>query len=541
MQLGSLISRFFKMGAGRELDHARFGFDGEPPAMQALAASPSKSEVLPVQAPPKVRSGQASLPSHLRTAKPDTKSPFQRPDNLLANTDVTTLRVGNDSREVIAKFSRQTPDLSAAVTAYVRVGITSGYTAVANNPDGTINPDATRALQQLLTWFNVLNDYTLGYDDGGSIRSISEQWAWELMQQGAMAGELVLNKLRLPDKVQPLSVRHIRWLPSSDGKKLVPQQFIAGQQIPLDIPTFFYVALDGDLTNPYAVSPIEPAIQAVLFSAQFMNDLRRVVRKAIHPRVDVEIDEEKFRKLVPPEISADATKMMEWMNAVIRQVEQQINGLEPEDALVHFNTMGIEVLDHGNTNLSNEYQVVEGMANAKLAAGAKVMPTVLGQGKGTSNTASAETLMFMKYVEGTVWAKLNEMWSKMLTLAVRLFGHDVSVDFRFNAIDLRPESELEAFKTMSQSRVLELLSLGFLTDEEASIRLTGRLPPAGFKSLSGTMFMTPVKAAPAGDGYNGASNSGSTMNQKIESDAPKNGKSKNGGQKGAEVIPLGAV
>lgn len=534
--LGSLMKRFFSVGAGRGLDAQRFNFEGAPVRMQAAAGA-----VIEKQPLPKVRSGQTVLPSFLKSAKPDPKQALLRTDRLLVNTDLTSLRNGNDSRQIIADFARSTPDLSAAVTAYVRTGVTSGWTALAKNPDGTISPEATAALQQVITWFNVMNDYSLGYDDGGSIRSVSEQWAWELLTQGAMAGELVLNKARLPDKVQPIAVRQIEWLPSADAKRLVPQQSIAGQKIPLNIPTFFYVALDSDLTNPYAISPIEPAIQAVLFSAQFMNDIRRVVRKAIHPRVDVTIDEEKFRKLVPPEISADAEKMMAWMDAVISNLEGKINGLEPEDALVHFDTIGLEVVDHGNTNLSQEYAVLQGMADAKLASGAKVMPTVLGQGKGTSNTASAETLMFMKYVEGTVWGKLNEMWSKMLTLGVRLLGHDVYVEFTFNPIDLRPENELEAFKAMRQSRLMEQLSLGFITDEEAAIALTGHLPPAGFKTLSGTMFMTPGKADPAGDGFNGASNKGSTMNQKIESDAPKNAKSKNGGQKGAEVIPLGAV
>jgi hypothetical protein len=41
---------------------------------------------------------------------------------------------------------------------------------------------------------------------------------------------------------------------------------------------------------------------------------------------------------------------------------------------------------------------------------------------------------------------------------------------------------------MEMSRVTKLLSLGFITDEEACIRLTGNLPPVGHKPLMGTMF-----------------------------------------------------
>jgi hypothetical protein len=78
--------------------------------------------------------------------------------------------------------------------------------------------------------------------------------------------------------------------------------------------------------------------------------------------------------------------------------------------------------------------------------------------------------------------------SRALTLAVRLYGADVYVKFRFDPIDLRPESELEAFRVLRQSRVLELLSLGFLTDQEAAEELgTGPRGPNA-PELSGTMF-----------------------------------------------------
>jgi hypothetical protein len=140
----------------------------------------------------------------------------------------------------------------------------------------------------------------------------------------------------------------------------------------------------------------------------------------------------------------------------------------------------------------------------------------------------------MKQCEGTITFKLNEMFSKMLTLAIRLRGLDVTVEFRFAAIDLKPESELEAFAAMKQSRWLELLSLGLVTDEAASIELTGSLPPAGFKPLSGTGFFNAKSVEPAGDGYNGATNKGGAMNQNTAATTPKNAKSQNGGKPGAK-------
>ena len=80
------------------------------------------------------------------------------------------------------------------------------------------------------------------------------------------------------------------------------------------------------------------------------------------------------------------------------------------------------------------------------------------------------------------------IYSRALTQAVRLQGQDVYVEFKYAELDLRPQAELEAYKAMEQSRILEQLSLGLISDEEACILLTGNLPPEGYKPLAGSMF-----------------------------------------------------
>lgn len=489
----------------------------------------------PPAADPKVRAKQMVLPSYLKTAKPNPKTRLTLEDRRMVNTDFTTLRNQSSTRETVRQFVKASPDLSASVKSYVRVGITKGYVAVAKNPDHTFNPEATSTLAQVITQMFSLSDYEIGFDDSMSLRSICESWALELLQHGGFCGELVLDKSLLPYKVQPISITQIEDYPSPDGRRAIPHQKIGGQDIVLDVPTFFRVGIDQDLLAAYPDSPIEPVLQAVLFSEDFINDIRRIVKRSIHPRVVVTIDAEKFAKEVPEDARQDLDKLIAYKNRVIADLTEQMNSLTPEEAIVVFDTLGIEVVDHGNTNLSNEYAVVQEIVNARMATGAKVLPTVLGHSTGTSNVASAEVLLFMKYVEGTVWCKLNEMLSKILTLAVRLMGHDVHVDFSFNEIDLRPTSELESFFALKQSRVLELLSLGLMTDEQAAIALTGQLPPAGMKPLSGTGFFQ-KKAEPTGNGYNGASNDGSTTNQNLKSDAPSGGA--RGSNKKAEVLPL---
>lgn len=487
-------------------------------------ASPGLGTKVELQGPPNpnVRpSKPISVVGFSTSAKPDSSTALTETDMGVASLDVTSLRyTASNTKDMVRKASKVSPELSAAITSYIRTAVTQGYTAMAYNLDRTFNKEATIAVAQVLTSFDVIQDYSIGFDDSQSMRSLSESLAREILTNGSICGELVLNQLRLPDRIVGIPTSQLKWYPTKDGKRRVPKQVISGAEIDLNYPTIFYVSLDQDLLTAYSDSPIQSAMAGVMFSEEFMNDIRRIVRKVVHPRMVVTVDEEKLRKTIPPQYSADPEKTAEYITAVFSGLESKVSELEPEQALTVFDMFAVEVIDHGNTNLSNEYEVMMKLANAKLSSGTKALPTVLGMASGSSNVASTEAVMFVKYVEGTVWSKLNEFYSKVLTLAVRLMGHDVYIEFKYNPINLRPEEELESFRAMKQSRFLQLLSLGLVTDERASIELTGELPPTGYKPVAGTGFWPNTSTEPAGDGYNGASNDGSAMNKDLKPSTP---------------------
>lgn len=497
------IKRVFGLGSSKEIS--------------AAAALPPPEE-------PKVKPKQKSLPSHLRTATPDPDSALPITDRRLANTDITTLRTRATTRQTMREFIAASPDLASAVFAYLRVAITEEYTAVARNADGSFNVEATGLVNQILTRMDYLGDYSDGFCGVSSIRSTAESLAKELLTYGGMSAELVLDKARLPKKIQTVSITQIELYPDKEVVK--PVQKLGGEEIDLDIPTFFMTFLDQDLLEAYPTSPLEPALQPVIFQQEFMNDLRRIVKKAVHPRLHVTIDEEKFQKLVPQDILLDAEKLTEYQNTFIATLQESINGLKPEEAMVVFSAIKVEYLNNGNSSISQEWSALEDISNSKLATGAKSLPAILGHGVSSSNIASTETMLFVKYASGAVQSKLNEIFSRILTLAVRLFGEDVTVEFKFKPIELRTDAELEAFKAQKQSRLLELLSLGIMTDEEASLALVGRLPHAGAPKLSGTGFMS-QKVGQEADNPNGESNDGSTLNQKQASDAQKGSRGSN--------------
>lgn len=502
----------------------------------------SADSTLPPPEDPKVKKGGLSVPSFLRQAKPSKTTPLPLTDRRLINTDLTTMRTGASTYAVVREFVAASPDLSAAVWAYVRNCVTQDMSAIGKNRDNTFNAEATALAQQFIVNFNVLGNYGGGYTWAPSIVSLAESLVKELLQYGSCSAELILDKSYVPIRIQPVSVTNVKFLPDDKGV-LKPQQTIGSTTTDLDTPAYVYVALDQDLLEPYSNSPLEASLQPALFSTEFINDVRKVIQKVLHPRMFATLSEERLKTYLTVAAQHDPALRKTEIDAIVEGIKNSINNLEPEDALVLLDSVKVDLLNNGNTSLSDEYKIVKEISDAKLATGAKTMPAILGHGSASSNVASTETLLFMKSVLG-VQAKINELFSKLFTLAVRLLGQDAYIEFKFAEVDLRPKSELEAFKAVKQSRILELLSLGLMTDEEACIELTGKLPPAGYKPLTGTMFKAGANSGvgnaasgsptggDTGQGDQSKSNDGSTMNKNLNSDAPKGVKSQNNKSKG---------
>lgn len=500
-----------------------FGFAAKAPAKTGGSLAPvAKQPELTVVETPKVSNKQVTQPSYVPSLT-FVSAPLQRKDVNAANSDIAAVsRIGSTTPDVIRSLTRLHPDAAAAKNAYIRVGIPEKYKLVARNPDNSINREATQLVKNIARRLDNMPDYASGYAQIGSLRSVAEALAQEGIIEGAMSMELVLDKFYMPYKFQPIASKQIIWREDKDTQHIFPQQYIAGQYIDLDQPTFFYTSIDQDLLTAYPQSPFESAVQPVLASADFIQDMRRIVKRAVFPRMDVSIDEVKLRARIPPEALNDPEKTDAYLNSVISSLEQTINSVGPEEALVHFDFISVTQVKDGGGDNATSFETVKSIYDEKVSTGAKTLPSILGHGSGSQNVASTETLVFMLSANGLIRLKLHEMFSKAFTLSARLFGFDVVVEFTYDDINLRPELELESFRSMKQSRILEQLSLGLITDDEAAIELTGNLTPDGYKPLMGTGFFkgaAPVDANPLG-------NQQGAMSQSLKPETPTKTKGK---------------
>lgn len=420
------------------------------------------------------------------------------------NTDLTTLRnQGSTQKDAIKALVQNSPDASFAAYSKARFAITDSYTVIAYTIDGVVDVAGTITAQSLANRLDNLRPYYDKYSKPSDFRSLSERAIAQLQYYGSFGGQLVLEAGNVPSRIEIFSTRNMKF-EEKNGRE-VP--YIEQQSIKyyLDTPLVSIQDLDQDVTTPYSMSPLQSATQPLIADHEFVNDLRRAFSKANLPRPTVKILTEQFMNSLPVDVRMNPVKLAEAQDELIRRVQSELNGLSPEDCLVYFDNMVVEHLTAGNNSSDRSVEQHKDLMNAKVASGLHTMPAMLGRGE-NSTSSSTEAMAYLRAVEGEQ-EKLNSMFSSLLTVGTRLLGHDVFVKFVYSDPELRPKSELESFRTMKQSRIMEQLNYGFISDEEASILLTGSLPSGNFTPLSGTRFYD-SSSSTVGNPYSNTSVSG---------------------------------
>jgi hypothetical protein len=491
--------------------------------LRQFFARPEAKAVLPGDGDqPKVPSKQVVIPPFLGTSPGSVIS--DRQQNLTNLDAPISIRQERTLAEVVKRLVVANPDAANAVVTKINTSITAAYTVIAYDVTGRVDVQGTELAQSLARHWELGTYDPSRFTRSTDARSLSASLLYDSLRYGAMCLELVLGKGRLPLYLSSVPVRKLKWMDDPKGEFPVYVD-TKGTEIPLNYPTIFYSSSIQDKETAYPDSPMMAAVQACLWDMEFVNDLRRAATKTLMPRLRVKIDTEKYKQTLPHDVQSDPAAMEAHMDATISRLEQQLNGLEPQDALVIFDILDAETIQDSNRSEDRSMAVLHNLINGKVSAGVKILPSVIGRGAAASS-ASTESLLYLKSISA-VQSELNVLLSRSMTMALRLYGKPVYVEFKFKEVNLRPELELVSFRAIEQSSVLEQLSLGMTSDIEAVLKLTGTLPPVGYKNLSGTMFKHNV-VKPEGD--NNYSNTSVSPDGKPDSDqntkdtqAPKEG------------------
>ena len=409
----------------------------------------------------------------------------------ILNSSIASVRQQSTIYDAVRLLRRISGDTGTAIAAFVRLANTFIGFKVYDSAH-QLSDEGSLLVKSIMTNMEYLADATYGFDDRPSFKGLVDTLIAECLQTGACSGELVLDAARFPFRIQPVSPSKLKWKVSKvktgrNSQKIIPIQQAQGVEVELDIATFFYAALDADPTTVYPKPALEAAVNAAVFHMETVEDIRRVVKRSGHSRLLMKLITDTLVKSAPIEVRMDPAKLTEWLEETRAALQTQLEELSPEAALVVFDSVEADYLN-SEIGASADYGPLMELVDGLEATSLRTPPSVLGKRMGGSqNVSSTESLLFIKQAAG-LQTPVASVLSRMMTLAIRLYGFEGYAVAEFGPIDLRPESELEAFRTMRQTRILEQLGLGFLTDQEAAEALnTGPRAP-GAPPLSGTMF-----------------------------------------------------
>ncbi len=418
-------------------------------------------------------------------AKTEAGQNVPKDNRTLLNEGISAVRSRNNLVQALRDLDARDAIMSSALFSVVEIAM-STYSAMAYSTQTTqFDLPGSLLAEQIIAQLDTLYDYTKGFGDKLSFEETLEQSLLETALTGGLGNELVLDKARLPERLNVIPYETLDWKSTKLGR--VPeQQRSQGDPVLLNYPTIFVSELHRQGNRAYADGMFAAAVNSSFQYNEFLEEMRRAVRRQGHGRMVLQVSQEQVLAALPEEIKSDPKKLQEALDQVLERIRLSLQNLNPEDAIIVYDAVEPELLK-GEGEKSDYVPMMEAMAG-QLATAAKSNSSILGiRSNGSQSLSNTESLVYLKIAKA-IRRPVETNISRALTLACRLYGADVFVKFKFDPINLRPEDELEAFKTMKQARIMDQLSEGFITDDEAGFLLgTGDRAP-GAPKLSGTGF-----------------------------------------------------
>ena len=401
--------------------------------------------------------------------------------------DLPASRLNQTTPTMMVDLFKLDPDVSASVNAYLTVADTN-ITLIARDSLHEASPEGTKILNDIAYRIGEQFDYSQGFQLRRSLRTIAEELRYMTLLRGANCAELILDKQLLPSDIRVVDPQTLTWREAKPGQYKPWQTQGSGAEVSLDYPT---VSVNFFRRNPneiYSESFFVSAINTVAARTQVINDLYRVMQVTGFPRIELTVIEEALRKNAPPAVKANPPQYKAWVDAQMNIIAQAFGNTRPDQVYAHSDAIKTGIVNERSSAVTLQIEEVVATLNAQNQAALKVVSSVIGRANSSVNASSTETVVF-----GMNAQQLNnpvkETLEHLLTLALRLNGFEGYAEVIFEEVNLRPSLELEPQRTMKQSRLMECLSRGIITDTEFHLWMFGRLPPANAPQLSGTNFM----------------------------------------------------
>ena len=283
---------------------------------------------------------------------------------------------------------------------------------------------------------------------------------------GAMFIELILNESAdMATDIAVMDPYVARF--NRVGEEWLLGQWQNGKWVPLhEDPTTMYVPFNVGPNEPFGRSMMEAAPLDVVRMIGVMNDFRRVLESQGWARADFEIDSERLRDFMPPEIIGDVDAEDEFIEDFINGVNKMYSGLKPNEGYGHLDIVKVN-MPKGGQMQSSFFGLVDGLMrlyDRRVGRATGSTPIKQHSNENVAETHAREQRKDYRVDISSIQSTVSGVFSTLLGYVLRAEGKKGEVIFYFeNTPD--PE-DVKALEEAEGVKIANLKSLKELRDME---------------------------------------------------------------------------
>ena len=288
------------------------------------------------------------------------------------------------------------------------------------------------------------------------------------------------------------------------GEEWLLGQWQKGKWVPLHAdPTTMYVPFNVGPNEPFGRSMMESAPLDVVRMIGVMNDFRRVLESQGWARADFEIDSEKLKDFMPPEIIGDVDAEDEFITDFIQGVNTMYSGLKPNEGYGHLDIVKVN-MPKGGQMQSSFFGLVDGLMrlyDRRVGRATGSTPIKQHSNENVAETHAREQRKDYRVDISSIQSTVAGVFSTLLGYVLRAEGQKGEVIFYFENTpdpeDVKALEEAEGVKIDNLKKLKELRDMDGIDAKTYAAAVNKykaekQKHSAGMRSFGVTSYQWPV-------------------------------------------------
>ena len=281
-------------------------------------------------------------------------------------------------------------------------------------------------------------------------------------------------------------------------------QWQKGKWVPLHAdPTTMYVPFNVGPNEPFGRSMMESAPLDVVRMIGVMNDFRRVLESQGWARADFEIDSEKLKDFMPPEIIGDVDAEDAFITDFIQGVNKMYSGLKPNEGYGHLDIVKVN-MPKGGQMQSSFFGLVDGLMrlyDRRVGRATGSTPIKQHSNENVAETHAREQRKDYRVDISSIQSTVAGVFSTLFGYVLRAEGQKGKVIFYFENTpdpeDVKALEEAEGVKIDNLKKLKELRDMDGIDAKTYAAAVNKykaekEKHSAGMRSFGVTSYQLPV-------------------------------------------------